>query len=218
MKIKVPKFLRPAWLLLTEVPGWPDAPKGIRLRRALPLAVPAAALLLVLLWTVAFRSPQIAAQRASVQPLRDLEAEIETLRLSCSDQQAGELAVQAAEADSRLVASPAEVTAILADLRKKAVERGWDATFHAADASTEPAAEDAQVAFLSAKGRLSPSSGPLSGDMTRFSSLLALLEEFSVATKRIDLTRLAIRADEQGRYAVEVNLRLACRVVHEKTP
>jgi hypothetical protein len=218
LKIKLPSFLRSAWLLLTEVPGWPDAPRSIRLRRALPLALPATALLTLMLWNAAIVQPRTQAERAAHQPLVDLEAEIQALRLTCSDQEAGDLAARAAEADAQLAADPAEAGALLRTLKATAAEKGWDAVFHVADASTEPAADDAQLVFVSAKGRLAPSASPISGHLTRFSSLLALLEQFSPSNRRIDLTRLAIRADEQGRYSVEVNLRLACRIAHEKTP
>ena len=80
MKTKFITFGLACWHFLTEVPGWPDAPKWMRWRRALPLLVPCVAILLLLLWNVALRDPQIRAERAAHQPLFSLEEEIADLR------------------------------------------------------------------------------------------------------------------------------------------
>ena len=43
-------------------------------------------------------------------------------------------------------------------------------------------------------------------------------EQVHASGKRIDLTRLAIRADEQGRQTAEMNLEIAYLLPDEKTP
>lgn len=213
MKTKFITFGLACWHFLTEVPGWPDAPKWMRWRRALPLLIPCAAILVLMLWHAAYRDPQIQAERAAHQPLFSLEEEIASLRLSCSDQQATELEAKSTAVAGLLLGGPAELGPLLQTFRKEAIGRNWEANFQAGDSSAETPAADAQVMFLPVRGRLaSPAGNPGS-----FPALLALLERYSLTGKRIDLTRLAIRADEQGRYAVELNLRLACRRPHEKT-
>lgn len=213
MKTKLLTFGLACWHFLTEVPGWPDAPRWMRWRRALPLLIPCVAILALLGWNAAFLDPKIRAERAAHQPLFSLEEEIAALRLSCSDQQATELEAKAGAAAALLLGGPAEVGPLLQTFKKEAISRNWEATFQAGDASAESPVADAPVVFLPVRGKLaSPAGNPGS-----FPALLALLERYSSTGKRIDLTRLAIRADEQGRYAVELNLRLASRRPHEKT-
>jgi hypothetical protein len=213
LKTKLKNFGLASWHLLTEVPGWPDAPRWMRWRRALPIIIPCAAILLLVIWNATFRDPHIRAERAVHQPLFSLEEEIATLRLNCSEQHAAELATKSAAVADLLLGSPAELGPLLQTFKKEAVSRNWEGNFQAGDASAETPDADAQVIFLPVRGKLaSPAGNPGS-----FPALLALLERYSSTGKRIDLTRLAIRADEQGRYAVELNLRLACRRPHEKT-
>jgi hypothetical protein len=179
----------------------------------LPIIIPCAALLLLAGWNAAVRDPHIRKERTNHQPLLSLEEEIATLRLGCSEQQAKELAARSAAAARLLLGTPAELGPLLHTLKTEATGRHWEANFQAGDASAETPEPDAQVIFLPVRARLS--SAP--GGPGPFPALIALLEQFSSAEKRIDLTRLAIRADEQGRYAVEMNLRLACPRIHEKT-
>lgn len=213
MKTKLINFGLACWLLFTEVPGWPDAPRHMRWRRILPLLIPGAAMLLLAGWNAAVRDPQIQAERAVHQPLLSLEEEIEALQVSCSEQQAKELAARSAGASQLLLSGPEALGPWLHTLKKAALDRHWEANFQAGDAAIETPEADAQVIFLPVRGKLtSAADNPGS-----FPALIALLEQFSSAEKRIDLTRLAIRADEQGRFAVELNLRLACLRTHEKT-
>ena len=88
--------------------------------------------------------------------------------------------------------------------------RGGDADWSGATPHHEDAG--AAFAFNQVKGRLAP----LPGGVASFASLLAFFDHLSAGNKRIDLTRLAIRADEQGRHAVEFNLRLVHLTLHEK--
>ena len=213
MKTKLINLAQLCWHLLTDVPGWPDAPQWMRWRRALPLLLPCAVILLLVIWNTAVRDPRIRAARAVHQPLFAMEEEIATLRMACSEQQAAELAARSAGAAKFLLRSPAELAPILRELKKEATDRHWEANFQASDTSAETPAADAQVDFLPVRAKLAVTSAKAGS----FPELIALLERYSSTGKRIDLTRLAIRADEQGRYAVELNLRLACQRIHEKT-
>jgi len=213
LKTKLINFGLVCWHLLTEVPGWPDAPRWMRWRRALPIIIPCVTILLMVIWNTAVRDPHIRAERAAHRPLFALEEEIAALRLNCSEQQAAELATKSAAVSDLLLGSPAELGPLLQTFKKEATTRNWEANFQAGDASAETPEENAQVMFLPVRGRLTSTAG----NPGAFPALLALLDRYSSTGKRIDLTRLAIRADEQGRYAVELNLRLACRRIHEKT-
>ena len=213
MKNKLRPFLRSVWLLLTEVPGWSDAPLAVRLRRTVPIVLPSAGIAAVLTWNFAWQAPQIRAQRDSHAPLLALEAEIESLQLDSSEQQAVELAAQAEEASRLLLSSPTELAPLLGALKKEATDRGWDASFHPGEPVTETTGTVARISYQPVRVKLTRTAGPTES----YVSLLALLERFSTSGKRIDLMRLAIRADENRWQSVEANLRLACLPLHEKT-
>lgn len=106
-----------------------------------------------------------------------------------------------------------ELAPLLRSLKKEAADRGWEATFYPGELSTEVAGPGSKIAYQPVRGKLTPAAGHAEA----YASLLALLERFSTAGKRIDLMRLAIRADENRWQSVEVNLRLACSPAHEKT-
>ena len=213
LKTKLINFGLLSWQLLTEVPGWPDAPKWMRWRRALPLLLPCVAIILLVVWQLAVSDPNLRAKRAAHQPLFALEEEIATLRLNCSEQQATELTARTAAVNKLLLDSPKELGPLLQGLKKEAAERHWDGNFQVGDTSLENTDPDAQIQYLPVRGKLATASA----DPGAFAALIALLERYSSTGKRIDLTRLVFRADERGRYAVELNLRLASRRVHEKT-
>ena len=212
MKTKLINFVLACWQLFTEVPGWPDAPRAMRLRRILPVIIPCLAMVLLAGWNVAIRDPRIRSERAVHQPLLALEDEIASLRLSFSEQQAEDLAARSAGVAKLLLSGPAELGPLLHTFKKEAATRHWEASFIAGDPAGELPEADAQVFFLPVRGKLAAAAA----NPGSFPALIALLERFSSDEKRIDLTRLAIRADEQGRYAVELNLRLACPRLHEK--
>ena len=213
MKTKILNFFSTGWQVLTEVPGWPDAPRSVRFRRALPFILPCVAILLLTGWNYAVRNPQMVAQRAAHGPLLALKDEIDALRLDCSDRQALEVAARAAGVSRMILDGPQQLGPILQLLKKEAADRHWEANFQAGEVADGALPAGAQLIFLPARAKLAPPAGQPGS----VAGLLALLEQYSAAEKRIDLTRLAIRADEQGRYAVEVNLRLACFVPNEKT-
>jgi len=186
----------------------------MRVRRALPILVPSLALSLLLGWSLLLREPKIEAERSAHQPLVSLREDVDRLEIACSEQQAKELATRTTEASLVLV-EESELGPILRSLKQRAVEQGWEATFQTTNRSDEASPEGAQIVYLPAHGKLSTKAG----NPQTFPRLLAFLDQLTVSPKRIDLTRLAIRADEQGRYFVELNFRLACRAVaHEKTP
>jgi hypothetical protein len=213
LKTKLANFGRDCWMLLTEVPGWPDAPKKVRLRRALPILVPCVAMLLILAWNGLVRNPFIQTERASQRALLAQEQELDLLRMSVSEEQAGELAAQATQAERQILKDQQELGPILEDFKKQANDRRWEGNFQASDLSTQAAVSDGQLTFFPARAKLvSPAGNP-----EAFTALVALLDQLSASEKRIDLTRLSIRADEQGRYTAELNLRLVGRSPDEKT-
>ena len=101
---------------------------------------------------------------------------------------------------------------MLQTLKQEAAARRWEGNFQSADLSTGTPSGDGQLTFFPVRAKLSATAG----DVEAFSSLLTLFEQFSAAEKRIDLTRVGIRADEQGRYTAELNLRLVGRTPNEK--
>jgi hypothetical protein len=213
LKTDLHNFARLCWRLISEVPGWPDAPRQVRVRRALPAVVPCIGILLLAGWNLLVRDSSIRAERTAHQSVLALDDEVSSLRLGCSDQQAGELAAEAAVASRLLIENPSDSVPILHDLKKEADSRNWEANLQTIDVSADTIPPDADVIFLPVRGRLTATPGRKAGG---FPSLLALLEQFSASERRIDLTRLLVRADEEGRYVVELNLRLACRRPHEK--
>lgn len=211
MPTRLRTSLRGLWLTLSDVPGWPDAPLPMRLRRLAPILVALAGIIGLLVWQYGWRRPEMRAVRAAHAPLVALEEEIASLARQWSDQQATELAARARAADAMLLASPADVPAFLRHLREEFLELGWDAVFQAYDTFGVEAGADVQ--FVTAQARLTPTDQ----NARPFPSLLHVIDRFSAGTERIDLTRLGIRADEPGRLEVEVNLRIACRVDDEET-
>lgn len=207
-------YLKVGWVVLTEVPGWPDAPLRARIARALPIVFPVVGIIGVLVWQFGVYDPGVRDQRARMQPLVELDRDVSTLRVTSSDRQLAEISVKAESASHLLLDTPKDLPGVLRELKKDAKERGWDASFQASDTSDEPAADEAQITFLPVRGKLKPD--PSNADP--FASFLAVLEHLSATNKRIELTRVAIRADESRWQAVEIALRLACPATHEKTP
>lgn len=214
MKNKLHRFRRNVWLLLTEVPGWDDAPLGVRLRRTLPIVLPCAGFAAVLTWNLGWQAPQIRAEREAHAPQIALEAEIESLQLAYSEQQTVELAQQAAQAERLLLSTPSDLAPYLRTLKKEAADRGWETAFYPAEPLPEAAESGALLTYQPVRVKLAPATG----HAEVYASLLALLERFSTSGRRIDLMRLAIRADETRWLTVEANLRLAYPIFHAKTP
>lgn len=212
MRTRLAGFARGFWLLLTAVPGWPDAPRLARLGRALPIVLPFAIMLALWGWKVAVRDPHLLAERAENRPSLLLESQIASLRLNCSEQQARDLASRTEELSHSILAGTEQVDEVLHSLQQLAAEQHLESDFQAVEGRVDAPAEGAQVAPLGLKGRLTPAPQ----NAQPFATLIVFLDGLSRQQPRIDLTKLAIRADEQGRYSVETHLKLGYRVSHEK--
>lgn len=207
MKNKLQQLGVDCWLVLTEVPGWPDAPRRLRMQRLLPAVVPVAAMLLLALWSQLWIQPNIHAKRVSYQPLLELEQQVAALQLAGTDAAATETAERADAAARMLLPNPTQLATTLDELAKTSLAQGWEATFTALPVPAPPQASETALYFVTARGKLVPSAK----NPQPFASLLVLLEQFSPQNRSIDLTRLSIRADEQGRQTAEVYLRAGCR-------
>jgi len=208
LKNKLQQFGLDCWLVLTEVPGWPDAPRRLRLRRLLPAVLPVIAMLLLFLWSQLWTQPRIHAKRQTYQPLLALEQQVAELQLAGTDTAATETAERAAEAARMLLQNPKQLVSVLDELAKAARTHDWEATFQTQPVPPAPQASEAPMYFINARGKLVPTAG----NTQPFASLLVFLEQLSPQNRSIDLTRLTIRADEQGRQTVEVALRAGCRI------
>lgn len=163
-------------------------------------------------WKAAVRDPHLLAEQAQNRPLLLLESQIASLRLNCSEQQARDLASRTEELSHSILAGTEQVDAVLHSLQRLAAEQHWEATFQRVEGGVDAPGDGAQVAPLGLKGRLT-----IAPENTQpFATLIVFLDGLSQQQPRIDLTKLAIRADEQGRYSVETHLRLGYRVSHEK--
>lgn len=212
MKTDLKRLVRSWWHVLSEVPGWPDAPRSVRIRRVMPMIVPCVAAVGLLAWRTAVAGPQVEAIRQEQAPLRSLEEEVAALRLSCSDQQAAELAQRAAVAAGRLLPAGDDGAGTLRQLADGFRGLGWEATFQSYE-QADAGEVDAPIGYLPVRGRFTPAPG----NPAPFPSLLTALDTVASSNKRIDLVRMTVRTDEQGQTSVETNLRIACRSSHEKT-
>jgi hypothetical protein len=216
LKTKLINFGQDCWQMLTEVPGWPDAPKKIRIRRSLPIVIPCTLMLLIVLWNKGVRDPYIAGERAANQALIDQQREVESLSLAVSEEQAGELSARMSVAEKQTVTGPKDLPPLLENMKRQAAEKSWQGSFQPSNlsATDDAPAPDSLIFFLPARAKITASAG----NKEAFVSLLALLDQFSSAEKRIDLTQLGIRADEQGRYTADLGFRFVGRTPHAKTP
>jgi hypothetical protein len=193
-----PSWPARAWTLLVEVPGRPAAS---RWKRAFPLLLPVFALVALAGWKWGVLDPRLRAERAASQPLLNLEREVAALKLHRSPADP-ERAGQVAALRSTLPRDRAGLTPFLAPWRAQAAARGWEVAF--GPPVDLPGERGSPLASASVRATFRP----LSGNLHSWSSLLALLGDFSALNSRIGVTRLAIRADEQGRYSVEMRLNL----------
>jgi hypothetical protein len=214
LKTKLQTYLHVCWYVLTEVPGWPDAPRRARFMRAMPIVLPLILIALAIAWRIFVYSPERYAIDAALRPLLKLERDVSDLEIVNSDQQVAQLNEQASAASRLLIDSPEAIAPLLKDLKSRARNAGWDASFQRPATEENPRDGEHAVAFVTVRGRLKP----LAANADPFSSLIALLEQVSGGEKRIDLTRVAIRADDTRWQAVELSLRFACPAAHAKTP
>ncbi len=213
MKINLKAAGQDAWDFLTVIPGWPDAGRIARTLYVLPLVVPFIALLGLAGWNRFSREPRIREVRAICQPALQLEEEIAALRLQWSEDQATESAASTAALTAGLLRGPEDLDLQVAAMRKAAAAHGWVPTVHANDPDVENPGSTGLV-HRSVRGRLVPAPE----NRAAFVSLLSLLEQLPPAGKHGSLTRLTVRADEQGRLAVEFGVRYAARPPDAKTP
>lgn len=205
MKTKLMGWIRTARRILTEVPGWPDAPLSMQLRRAMPVLIPCGAMVLILDWHLLVHAPRAREQSRALQPLLALQTEVETLRINCAEPRVAEFADRAAAASRLLLPSPRALPEFLATLKQDAALKGWDAQFVAADPGAMVPGADDVVGYLPFRGKLVP----LATNPSVYASFLDLLERYSGSERRIDLVRLSVRADEQRWQRVEMNFRVA---------
>jgi hypothetical protein len=198
------------WSVLTEVPGWPNAPWPHRLRRLLPVLLPVLVLLGLATWLYAFHLPERHREAATAAPLLALEAEVSSLALKISDSQAEALATAATTARARLVTDLDQRQRLLAALQQQALAAGWSVTFQAGD--TPVILDSRHFGSISVRAVLKPTPD----NQRPLASLLTFLERLTQSPKRIDLIRLAIRADELGWHSVEAGLLLAVPNPNEK--
>ena len=156
MKTKFVRFFVNIWLVLSEVPGWPDAPVLVRLRRVAPMLIAFAGIAALLGWSYGWRNPEIRGVRAAHDYLVVLEAEVAVLRLEHSDQRATEIAEQARLAAVTLVDSPDAVAPLLHEVREKIRALGWEAVFQTYDSVASDADAVDGVRFAAARARLVP--------------------------------------------------------------
>jgi len=210
LKTEVSRPLATLWQALSEVPGWPDAPARVRLRRLWPLVLPLAGCLILAVWSGLIREPHRNGVRAAHAGLLTLEEETEVLRQTLSEQTATELTAAANAARALLLESPAVLQERLQAFIGDARAAGWNATFQIyAQADDGPSAEgDAPFILTPARVHLEPREG----NADRYTSLVATLARLAALPGRIEITRVSVRADQPGVPVVDVNLRAACRV------
>ena len=207
--------LRTAWRFLTVIPGWQDAGRIARFFYVLPLALPFVALLLLFAWDRLVRRPQIEHVRAACAEARQLEAEIETLRLEWSDEQARELEAAGDRLRESLLRTSSEVGTLSADMRALALTQGWNAVLY----ENEPEQDTGEqagpaVVFRTVRGRLTPTPQ----NPAPFATLRKLLDGLVPPDRHGALTRLSVRADEPGNLSVELGVRFAALPLDEKAP
>ncbi len=205
-------MFRSVWHLLSDVPGWSEPPLKLRIRRLIPIILPVGLILALLGWSFLVRQPQIKRIRISNSPLVTLNDDINQLSIECSNQQAGELVVEAGKASQMLLPSIEAAPEYLQDLRKTVNQYGWVASFKDYEPVSTPADETTSIVFVPAAGKMIPAEG----NLKPFPSLLELLTQFSSSTSRIDLTRLAIDVDEKTKPTVELNFLIASHPTDEK--
>lgn len=213
MKAETLKVLRRFWRFLTIIPGWPDAGRLARTAYALPLAIPFSGLLLLWAGDTLVRRPAIEAVRDNCAPAEALEAEVDSLGYACSDAQVAETAAAVAALEAGVVGDPAQLQVLMDRMRATATAKGWSVALIANEPELPAPGAPRSFVFQTLRGRVTPLEG--GGD---FRTLLGLLEEFVPAEVRGGVSRVAIRADEQGRLAADIGVRLAVSPPDEKTP
>lgn len=211
MKNKLQKLLWLLWQTATDVPGWPNAPILRRIRHSVPVVLPTAVVIALVVWIYAVQIPSINRARQHAADVIALDDEVAQLRMACSDQQAAEIDEKARQAQRRLVQGSDELNEVMAWLRTEAKNAGW--VLNLTKAEVTPYPEDAPIFQLQG---VRADLRPRPENTARLASLVSLMERMSTGRVRIDLTHTAIRVDEGGWHPVELGLRVARVLPHEK--
>jgi hypothetical protein len=201
-----------AWQALTAVPGQPLASGKVRFRHAVPILGPCLLLLVLGAWRVGVLDRHIDKGRKDGAAWVALDAEVASLGVQYSEMEARDLKMKSDLVARTLFVGQGDIDAAMDKVRHQARANGWDADFQPVDWGSAAQAQGSMVSRLYARGALRP----VRGNSRQWASLLVLLEQFSASDKQIGLTRLVVRADEEGRYFVEVTLALTCRPNDEK--
>jgi Tfp pilus assembly protein PilO len=212
LKTNALRWLVSAWRLLTEVPGWPDAPPALRLRRSLPLLLPLLGVCALQGWEWRHAAPRLAAAYRDHEELLALERSVAGLRLAFSEEQVAALVEREGSLRRQLPRDVAEVKEILHGLEREAHGLGWQLAFRVPSAVPHPEAGEALVE-LPVRCRLKP----LAGNRDPFGSLLAVVERCARSPRRIGLMRMSISADEGKWQTVDLGLRFVLPVSHAQT-
>jgi hypothetical protein len=197
---------------VVEVPGWPDAPKWVRFRRAFPIIFPATIALLLIAGSKLIHQPHMDSVRAEHSGLLTTEQELQEMRFRWSDQRAEELAEHARVVSGRLLPSPKAVEGFLAGFEAEFRSLGWDFRFQAYDVPVGATERQSTVAFAPALVRMSA----LAGNESPLESFLKVTARLGGSGPRVDVTRLLVTVYEDREPQVEMNLRIACAVNDEK--
>jgi hypothetical protein len=208
---RLAKFLERA---LFEVPGWPDAPRFVRFRRAFPILLPAALALLLLAGSELIHKPHMNSVRKSHARLLTMEGELEGLRLAWSDQRAEEVQERADAISKRLLPSTRDAENFMEGFGSECAELGWEIRFQVYDVPAADFASSAAVVFAPALARLTA----VEGNKAPLETLIKLVDRLGNAGPRVDLTRLSVTVNELDSPFVEMNLRIACAAKDEKAP
>lgn len=197
------------WQAISEVPGWPDAPLPVRLRRMWPLVVPLLVCSALAIWVWGMREPWRADVRARHAAALSLEEELTQLQQACSEQQAEELGERAASAQARLLESPSVVESRLEGFVGRARATGWKVSAQVYGSTDTAEGGEAMRPLVHVPARLRLEPRP--GNPDPFNSLMGLLRVLLADDARFEITALSLQSDQPGTLVAELNVRAACR-------
>ncbi len=204
MRTEIPRPVRLVWHALTEVPGWPDAPMRARFTRFLPILVPCLGLAALLAWRALVHDAGVRETRESYASLLDLEQQIESLRLACSDQEAITLRENAQRAARLFAQRSGNIDASLDEFAKQCRALGWNGSFQSYDVASDEDAGPGGLRFVPVVGKLAPAAPTPDS----FSNLIRITELVFTNPIRMDLTRFGVRADGSGPASVDMGIRV----------
>jgi hypothetical protein len=212
LKTEIPKPLRHAWHALTEIPGWPDAPLRVRFARFFPILVPCLGLIALTAWRVLVHDAEVRTTRDRYTSLLDLEQQVESLSLACSEQEAVELRENARRALQLFAQQPDDIRSGLAEFTKQCRAFGWEGSFQSFDIAADEGAGEGELHFVPVLGKLTPAAAR----SDNFLNLVRITELVFNNQARMDLTRLQIHADGSGSPTAEMGIRIGMLNSDEK--